>query len=230
MRTTWRNHTDRIVGLLLLVQLTGLIVPFIMMGAVAAPGYLGLAAGNAAQIRWALLLLLANGVLTTVIAIALYPRLRTASPHLAVWLVVLGAGMAALQAVDNVQVMGMLSLSQAYVADTLSGELLEVLGAWAAATRRTSHYLLLLTVGTWMLLLYAACWRARVVPRLLSGFGIAAAVLHLTGVSLPVLLGLGSIPPMAMVLAVSHPALAGRLLAHGSDERSMPRSSSLYEE
>lgn len=219
MRTTWKSHTDRLVGLLLLVQLAGMIVPFIMMGAVATPGYLGLAAGKAPQIRLALLLLLTNGVLTTIIAIALYPRLRTASPNLAVWLVILGAGMVALQAVDNVQVMGMLALSQAYVADTLSRPLLEVLGAWAAATRQTSHYLLLLTVGAWMLLFYAACWRTRVVPRLLSGFGMAAAMLHLTGVSLPVLLGFGSIPPMATALALSHPALAGRLLAHGFDER-----------
>ncbi|GMV04573.1 MAG: hypothetical protein AMXMBFR53_08530 [Gemmatimonadota bacterium] len=218
------HRPGRIMGILLLVQLAGLIVPFIMMGAVATPDYLVTAAAAATPIRWALLLLLGNGVLTTALSIALHPRLRTSSPALSPWLIILGAGMVMLQASDNVHVMGMLSLSRAHVSDTLvAGPTLDVLGSWAAATRRTSHYLLLLAVGAWMIVFYSALWRARLVPRVLAAFGVTAAALHITGVSLPALLGVGSNPIMAMVLALSHPALAVRLIARGFDERTEER-------
>ena len=215
------RNAGRIVGVLLLVQLAGLIVPFVMLHALyAPPGFLQSAAHGTGQIRWALLLLLANGALTTGLSIYAHPVLRPASRGLAQWVVVLGAAMLALQAVDNTHVMAMLSLSQQYVdaAGASSRQLFESLGPVVAATRRSAHYSVLLVIGAWMLLFYSALWRARRVPWILPAFGVLAAALHLVGVSLPVFVGQRSVMTMGMVLAASHGALILWLLARGFDE------------
>ena len=214
------RRAGQVLGLLLLVQLAGLIVPFVMLAPVAVPGYLTSAAGSAGQIRVALLLLLANGVLTTTIAVTLYPRFRTTSPRLALWLVVLGGGMIALQAVDNMQVMGMLSLSQAYgAAGQGASSVFDTLGPSAAATRRAAHYSLLLVIGAWMLVFSVAWWRSRMVPWMLPAFGVLAAAFHITGVTLPVFLGVRNVPTMGMVLALSHTGLALWLIVRGFGAR-----------
>jgi len=211
----------RLVGVLLLVQLAGLIVPFVMLHALyAPPGFLQSSAPSAGVIRWALMLLLANGALTTGISVALHPALRPSSRGLAQWLIVLGATWLALQAVDNTHVSAMLSLSQRWAESPGASRLLvESIAPVTAATRRTAHFSVLLTIGAWMLVFYGALWRGRLVPWMLPAFGVLAAALHLTGVSLPALLGYRSVMPMATVLAASHCALILWLLVRGFEER-----------
>ena len=211
----------RIVGVLLLVQLAGLIVPFVMLHALyAPPGFLQQSANSAGVIRWALLLLLANGALTTGISVFVHADLRPTGRGLAQWLIVLGALMVALQAVDNTHVMTMVSLSRQYAGATpAERQVLEIVGPVAAAARVAAHYTVLLVIGAWMLLFYGALWRARRVPTILPAFGVLAAALHLAGVSLPVLLGYHSILQMGMVLAASHGALILWLLARGFEAR-----------
>lgn len=219
----------RLLGLLLLVQLAGLIVPFVMLGPLVASDYLVSAAGGAAQIRFGLLLLLANGALTTAIAISQYPRFRATSPGLARWLVVLGGGMIALQAIDNTRVMEMLALSRAYGAAAAAGPdpVFGILGPATAATRRAAHYSVLLVIEAWMLVFYAACWRIRALPWILPALGVLAAALHVVGATMPVFLGTPAVPPLTMLLAASHVALAARLLTRGFDpyprERDTPK-------
>ena len=211
------TRQGRILGLLLLVQLTGLIVPFVMLKALyAPPGFLESAAHGVAQIRWALLLLLANGAVTTGISIFVHPPLRPSGRVLAYALIVLGAAMLVMQAVDNTHVRAMLALSQRNIESAeASRASLETLGALAASARRTAHYTVLLMVGGWMLSFYSALWRARLVPRAIAALGVLAAALHLGGVSLPVLLGYPSLMQVAPGLAVSHGVLIIWLLARG---------------
>jgi len=215
------TRTGRLVGLLLLVQLAGLIVPFVMLHALyAPPGFLQSAARGAGVIRWALLLLLANGALTTGISVVVHPALRSSSRGLAQWCIVLGGAWLVLQAVDNAHVSTMLSLSEQYAAS--AGEARQGLEAMApviASTRRIGHYTVLLTIGGWMLVFYGALWRSRLVPRVIPAIGVLAAALHMGGVSLPVLVGARSVTALAPVLAVSHGALILWLLARGFDER-----------
>lgn len=219
------SRGGRLLGALLLVQLAGLIVPFILLGPVATPDYLVSAAGSAGLIRFALLLLLANGALTTAIAITQHPRFRMTSPGLARWLVVLGGCMIALQAVDNTRVMEMLALSQAYGAADALGlrPVFDILGPATAATRRAAHYSVLLVIEAWMLVFYVACWRTRAVPWILPAAGVLAAALHVVGATLPVFLGTPAIAPLTMLLAASHVALAVRLITRGFD--TIPRES-----
>ncbi|MHB1097738.1 MAG: DUF4386 domain-containing protein [Gemmatimonadaceae bacterium] len=211
------TRQGRILGLLLLVQLTGLIVPFVMLKALyAPPGFLESAAHGVAQIRWALLLLLANGAVTTGISIFVHPSLRPSGRVLAHALIVLGAAMLVMQAVDNTHVRAIVALSQRHIesADASRGSMAS-LGSLAASTRRTAHYTVLLVVGAWMLSFYSALWRARLVPRAIAALGVLAAPLHLVGVSLPVLLGYPSLMQVAPGLAVSHGVLIIWLLAKG---------------
>ncbi len=207
----------RILGLLVLVQLTGLIVPFVMLKSLyAPPGFLESAAQGDQPIRWSLLLLLANGALTVGISLYVYPLLRGAGAGLARWLIVVSVAWLILQAVDNTHVLTMLSLSKRYAAASGSPrELLDALGALASSTRRTAHYTVLLAVGIWMLLFYSALWRSRLVPWIVAVTGEIAAPLHLVGVSLPVLLGFPGLMQVAPGLAVSHGVLIIWLLAKG---------------
>lgn len=210
-------RTGRLLGALLLLQLAGLIAPFVMLTPVATSGYLATAAASAGPIRIGLLLLLANGALTTAIALLLYPRVVGSNPGLARWLVLLGGGMLALQAVDNAHVMEMLALSTAYGAPGRpeAGPLFELLGPAAAATRRGTHYAVLLAIEAWMLVFYAACWRTRAVPWGVAAFGVAAAALHVVGATMPVFLATPALVPLTMVLAASHVTMAGWLIARG---------------
>lgn len=219
------TRQGRILGLLLLVQLAGLIVPFVMLRALyAPPGFLESAAHSATQIRWALLLLLANGALTAAISLHAHPALRPSGRVLANALIVLGAAWFILQAVDNTHVRAMLALSQRSMESRgAAAETLDALGSLAASTRRIAHYTVLLVVGAWMLTFYGALWRARLVPRAVAALGVLAAALHLAGVSLPVLLGYPSLLMVAPGLAVSHGMLIGWLLAKGFAAPHAPR-------
>ena len=81
--------SGRVVGLMLIVQLVGLILPFVLLLPITAPDFLDGATRVAAQVRIAVLLLLANGGLTIGISLAALPLLRNRSETAALGLVAL---------------------------------------------------------------------------------------------------------------------------------------------
>src|SRR5688572_637719 len=96
------NTTGRIIGVLLVVQLSGLIVPFIMLHPLmGGRDYLAGAAGFALQLKTATFLLLANCALTVGMSIAAYPVFRKYGPALALLLAAASVALFVLQAVDN---------------------------------------------------------------------------------------------------------------------------------
>lgn len=210
-------RVGRLVGALMLVQLAGLIAPFIMLHALyEPPGFLESAARSAPRIQLALFLLLVNGALATGIAVYAFPALRRAGDAWATWPIVLGAAWLVMQAVDNTRVVEMVTLSQRFAES--SGAPRDVLAAVAptvAAARRFTHYTTLFAIGSWMLLFYVSLWRARVVPVPLAALGVLAATVHIGGVSLPVLLGYPSTMAVAPGMAISHGALIVWLLTKG---------------
>lgn len=227
--TRWTRREGQALGLLLLLQLAGLIVPFILILPVTESGYLLTTGSSQGQVRFGLLLLLGNGVLTIAISGIVFRRVKGITPVLAGWLLALAAAMLFVQAVDNILVLGMLAAGDGYAAATGSVRAaLEAQGAVLAGVRRAAHYTTLLAVGSWMFVFYTAVWRVRLVPRAFAALGLIAALSHLTGISLPVLLGAAPVAPMAMVLAASHITLAGRLLISGVSagrERGQPPAS-----
>ncbi|HEY0460046.1 MAG TPA: DUF4386 domain-containing protein [Pyrinomonadaceae bacterium] len=205
----------RIIGILLFVQLAGLIVPFVLLHPMTGTDFLANAAASGSQVKLAVLLLLANCALTIGISIAAFPVFREYSPATAVLPVALSVLMFALQAVDNAHLMAMLSLSQEYVQKGGSDELFQTLSAVVRAARRWVHYSELIVIDSWIFVLYAALYRFSLVPRALSVFGMATVLLHFAAIPLPLILGYGGITPLGALMAVSHITLATWLAVKG---------------
>jgi alpha-D-ribose 1-methylphosphonate 5-triphosphate synthase subunit PhnI len=75
------------------------------------------------------------------------------------------------------------------------------------------HYAELLSIDAWMLTLYGAFAAGTTLPRLLVAFGVTTAVLHLSGIVLPVFVGVPGEGMLGVPMAFSHVALAGWCLA-----------------
>jgi hypothetical protein len=206
-------------GVLLLVQLVGLTLPFILLLPITTPDFLTAAAPAAGQIRAAVLLLFANGGLTIGIAVAAFPFLCARSYRLTLGLLAVSVLWFAIQAVDNVHILSLLSLSQRYVdSGATNAELLDALGAAARSTRRWAHYTELLVIESWFFAFYGLLYRLSLVPRPLAGFGLLMVLVHAAGITLPTFLGRDSVPEMAYSLALSSLAVNGWLLVKGFAE------------
>jgi hypothetical protein len=213
------KNTSRLIGIMLLIQIAGLIVPFALLHPVANAGFLENAAAYSVQIKIAVLLLLANCALTIGISVKAFAVFRRYSLAAAVLLSVLSAIMFCLQAVDNAHLMSMLSLSQEYVQRTGSDEAFQTLSAIVRATRRWTHYAELLVIDSWIFALYALLYRFAVVPRWLSAFGLITVLLHFAAIPLPLLLGYSGLTPLGVPMALSHITLAIWLIVKGFEER-----------
>jgi hypothetical protein len=218
------KSTGRIIGMLLFVQLAGLIVPFVLLHPLTTgtQNYLANAAGASFQIKVAVFLLFANCALTIGIAIAAFQVFRQYSETMALWLLATSVIMFLLLAVDNVHVLSMLSLSQQYAQAGGPAELFQTLAAAVGSTRRWAHFTELLVIDCWIFLLYSVLCRFRLVPRALAVFGLITVMLHFTGIPLPGFLGYSIVTLMGVPMALSHITLAIWLLTRGFEERSRP--------
>ena len=222
MRT--EKSTGRIIGLLLFVQLAGLIVPFVLLHPLTTGprNYLANAAGYSFQLKVAVFLLFANCALTIGISIAAFRIFRQYSEAMALWLVAVSVIMFLMQAVDNVHILSMLSLSQQYAQAGGPDELFQTLAAVVGSTRRWAHYTELLVIDAWIFLLYSFLYRFALVPRALAAFGLITVLLHFTGIPLPGFIGYSIVTLMGVPMALSHIALALWLLIKGFKEHDRP--------
>jgi uncharacterized protein DUF4386 len=215
------KSVGRIIGILLFVQLAGLIVPFVLLHPLTrgSRDFLANAVASSFQIKVAVFLLFANCALTIGIAIVALPVFRQYSDQMALLLVAVGVIMFSLQAVDNAHVLSMLSLSQQYTQAGGPDELFQTLAVVVGSTRRWAHYSELLVIDCWILLLYCLLYRFALVPRVLAAFGLITVLLHFSGIPLPLFLGYRSVMQMGMPMALSHSALALWMMAKGFKER-----------
>ncbi len=215
------KSVGRIIGVLLLLQLAGLTVPFILMLPLTrgTSEFLVNAAAISFQIKVAVFLLFANCALTIGISVAAFPIFRQYSNSMALLLVAVSVIMFSLQAVDNAHLLSMLSLSQQYAHAGGQEELFRALAAAVGSTRRWGHYTELLVIDGWIFVFYSLLYRFALVPRALAAFGLITVILHFTGIALPLLLGYGSVTLMGATMALSHIALALWLMARGFKER-----------
>lgn len=218
--------TGRLVGALLIVQLAGFIVPFVLLLPITTgpEGYLANAAGTASQIRIAVVLLLVNGALTVAISSLVFPVVRRYHEPLALALLAAGIVMLLLQAADNVHVLSMLSLSQRYGSAGATDESLLALATEVGTTRKWAHYTELLAIDAWIFLFYLILFRFAIVPRALAAFGLLCVTLHFVGIPARGFLGLGPITTMGMPMALSHILIGMWLILtrghHGDTENS----------
>lgn len=199
------RRTARVVGVLFLVATAagGLSV------AVTEPvlGSGDLLAGVSAhktQVLLGALLVLVMGVAVVGLSVAAYPVLRRRSPGLALGYVASRTVEAMLYALGAISLISLVVLSEQYVAApapdaTSFGAMAEVLVSvreWGtAAVLDTAVF----PVGA--LILYSLLYRARLVPRWLSAWGLVGAVLYLAG---GVLLALDLVGASSAALVLSN--------------------------
>jgi hypothetical protein len=225
------KSVGRLIGVLLLVQLAGLIVPFVLLHPITrgSRDWLANAAGSSFQIKAAVFLLFANCALTVGVAIAAWPVFRRYSEAMALWLVALGVIMLTLQAVDNAHVLSMVSLSQQYVEAGGPDGVFQTLAAAVGSTRRWVHYSELLAIDAWIFMLYSVLFRFALVPRAVAVFGLLTVALHFTGITLPLWLGYPSVTLLGASMVLSHMALALWLMTKGFEDRRHPVDAEAHE-
>jgi hypothetical protein len=216
------KSTSRIIGIMLVVQLAGLIVPFALLHPMTTENFLTDAAASSSQVEVALFLLYANCALTIGISITAWSVFRQYSEAVALLLIALSAIMFALQAVDNAHLMSMLSLSRQYAQAGGAAEPLQTLAVAVRSTRKWTHYSELLVIDSWIFVLYCLLYRFRLVPRALAAFGLITALLHFAAIPLPLFLGYGGVTVLGVPMAFSHLALALWLMTRGFQENNRP--------
>jgi hypothetical protein len=207
---------------MLLVQLAGLIVSFVLLLPLTTPPsqWLANAGESSFQIKLAVFLLFVNCALTIGISLAAFPLFRQYSHRMALLLVAVSVIMFSLQAVDNAHLLSMLSLSRQYAqAGGGQDELFQTLAAMIGSTRKWAHYSELFVIDAWIFSFYSILYRFSLVPRLLAAFGLITVILHFTGIPLPLFLGYPSVTLMGATMAASHITLAGWLMVKGFETR-----------
>ena len=217
------QRAARTIALLLLAQMIGgPVLNFLLMGRVVAPpGFLQNAAAHSFEVGLAALLGPVLGALSVGIAIAAWPVLRRFSRTMGLWLLALAIASLALVAVEAATVLSMRSLSEAYaMAGAVdAGGQFQALATVVGAARKWAHYMNLIAVGAMTAVLYGALLRFALVPRVLAAFGLAAAVLMVVAVAMPVF-GHRIVFPLLAPLGLAQLALVLWLLAKGFTERS----------
>jgi hypothetical protein len=214
-------NPGRLVGLLLVVQLaTGLIVPYILLLPLTLrpAAFLEAAAPREVLVRFNVLSLFLGGALAVAVSTLTWSAVRHRAPLWGLWMLVLAGANLALQVVENAHWMTMLSVSQAYAeADPASATAYATIGIAVRSAWRWAHYTHILVVVARFFALYAALFRAAVVPRPVAVLGIAVCALHTAGITLPAFAGYRVSQPMifGMPLGFATLALAVTLIAKG---------------
>lgn len=181
--------TGRIVGALMLLQMVGGVTGnFVLTAPVfAEPGFLVNAAGHSTAVSLAALTGLATSALSLAVAIIAGRVIRLRGEAWAAWLVALATANLALAAIEQVTLLSMLSLSQAFVSAAAPDEaLFQALRGVVAAARNWTHYIHLLIGGSVLVVLFGALWRLSLLPRVLAGAGVVATLLQMATLALPI--------------------------------------------
>lgn len=211
----------RTIAALLLAQMAcGPIVNFVLMTPVlAAPGYLENAAAHATELRFAAVLGMAMGAVSIAIALVALPVFRRCSRRMAFAVLAIAVVGLAVSIVENIHLLSMLSLSQGYASAAVADRAtLAALRTIVAAPRNWAHYIGLIVSGGFALALYGTLYRFALVPRLLAGAGMLAALLEIVGVGRP-LFGYELAFPLLAPLGACHLALVLWLSVKGFAER-----------
>ncbi|MEP7148185.1 MAG: DUF4386 family protein [Acidobacteriota bacterium] len=212
--------TGRVIGALVLLQMAGLSVGFILLKPGVGTDYLAQAAGMEGAIRIAVIVLFASALIALGTGIAAFPVLREHGVRTAIWLVAIGTIWVVLQSMDGAHIFSMMSLSERHAeAGGANADLYNIVGAQVRSTRIWVHYGVLLTIDLWFGLFYGALLAFRLVPGLLGAFGVLAVVLHLIGIPLAMFIGYPTIWPLAYGLGISFLLIGGWLIAKGFAEK-----------
>lgn len=219
------QKAGRISGaLLLFVFVTGVLIFQFLQGPVLfSDEFLSTTSEHSNQIIVSVLLSMLSGLATIVIATILLPIFKRHSSllgylYLAFCIVSFIAVM-----IDNVSVISMLELSNEYVANG-SDSSLNILETLVYQRHRWTHYFYLLLSCFPVFVLYFTLYRSKLVPRVISIFGIFAVALMFVeevlsifgqGISMDMLLPMAlvqlALPIYLLVKGLKNPFLEGDL-------------------
>jgi hypothetical protein len=149
------------------------------------------------------------------IAVAAFTIVYQRAQRLALWFVALAMVILALAVVENIALMSMVSLSEAYAkASAVEREELETVRVVVASARNWAHFMARMVDGGAIFVFYTMLYQCALAPRSLGGFGMVAAVLMVTAVGMP-LFGHEVVFPMLAPMGVSQLLLALWLVAKG---------------
>jgi len=216
------KNTARAVGVLLLIQMaSSYLVNFVLLDPVtSAPGgLLANAAASPLRVGASALAGIAMGLISVAIAITVWPVLNRHSSRLALWMVALALTGFALQALQQVGILSVLSLSEALnTAQDSSNDVYKTVALLARSVRNWAHFTELIVGGGGMyFVFFAALFRFRLVPRALAAFGLIAVVLQVVGVS-PPFFGRDVVFPLLAPLGLALLLLAAWLIVRGFSE------------
>lgn len=210
--------SGRTIGVMLLLQLIGFILPFALLHPLMSADYYTTAADYSFQIKAAVLLFFANGALTIGIAIMAWPIFRRCSEPMAMWLVVLSVIVFVLQALDNTHIMTMLSISQQYAEAGAADENFIALATMVRMTRRWAHYPELFAIDFWIMMFQIILLRFALVPRALAAFSLSTMVVHFCAIPIPGFLGYGINTTFGAPMAIGLLAISVWLMVKGFGE------------
>lgn len=177
------EQIGRIVGALLLAQALIAIPVYTeigMMRSIISPNFLTETAGNATQIRAALVLTFLLAGLTLAVALVALPVFRAASERM-FWLY-FGLAVAGLAtaAIESVVVREMLTMSINYAQSGRAG-LYDALAPVARSEWSAAHFFNLASGHVKAFVFFLILYRFRFVPGLFAGLGVVATVLSTAG-------------------------------------------------
>ncbi len=214
--------TARVVGILFLVgTIAGLIALPLQESVVGGDDYLTAASAHPDRLATGALLQLVMGVAVVSIAVVIYPVLRRGTERLAMGYVMARALEAVVYIVSATGLLALITVSEKYVAAD-DGSAFAAVGRLIMAQRDWSGHAILdaavFSVGA--LVLNAAFYRSRLVPRWLSVWGLAGAAAYLVA-GLLVMYGLEPLSSPQVVLeaplGLQEIALALWLILKGFD-------------
>ena len=220
------TRAGRVIGVLIVIQMIGgFLVNFVLEAPLfGAPGFLANAAPHSQEIALGALLGLVIEALWVGIAVMAFPVFYERTQRIALWFFALAAVILAGAVVENAGVMSMVTVSEAYAkASAVERAQLETVRVVVASSRNWAHYMARMTDGLAILVFYAAVYRLAVIPRVLGGFGIIAAVLQIIAVAMP-LFHRDVVFPMLAPLGLCQLVVAIWLIVKGFQDQ--PRTAS----
>lgn len=180
----------------------------------AGAGWLADAAQHPYRIGAIALIGLATGLISLAVASLLSAHFRQRYPVLTRFYFGLMVAALAVSLIECSTLVAFRHLSESYAAAGVLGDAFQPAKAVLSGLRNSVHFLDVLIGGLGVLVLFAFLFKAQLVPRLLAGFGIAAAGVQMYTVARP-LFGFPVLYPLLMPLALAYLSLLCWLLVKG---------------
>ena len=197
------KKVGRITGVLLLfIFITGVVVFQFLQGPVLfSDDFMIKTASNSNHIITSVLLGILSGVLSILIAVILLPVFKKYSYNLAFLYLAFSILNFLAIMIDNVSVISMLELSKEYLNNPNSNSL-QLLGNLMFEKHRWTHYFYLLISCFPVFVLYYTLYITKLVPRIISIFGIIAVIIMFIEELLSIFghgLGMDMLLPIALI-------------------------------